>query len=611
MNRRTPRVPATVSVLAPFVEAGVFGSSEVQLVESVDRLRRAGTGPLDPAEALALAVAARAPRLGHVCLALDEVAARIVESEAEDLELPWPEPEAWAAALEASDLVRRPGEEVAGPVRPLVWDGRRLYLHRYEAYERAVADDLTARADTPVADAAAAVDLDALFPPSADGSIDRQRRAAEVALAHRVSVIAGGPGTGKTRTIARLLAAALAAEGSTVGEFALAAPTGKAATRMTEAVHAAVAEAGEAGMVDAAVIDRLRSAEATTIHRLLGARPGSGFSRDRSNPLPHDLVIVDETSMVALPLMARLLDAVRPEARVVLVGDPDQLASVEAGTVLADLVGPARSTPDAPVSGPLADRVTVLDRVHRFGAASGIAELADAVRSGDVDRTLSLLDGSRADLRLVQPGSPAEDGVLGELVELGVRVVEEARTGRSDAALAAASGVKVLAAVNRGPNGRFDWEQRVERGVLDRVGDVDRSGSWHIGRPVLITTNDGLNRVFNGDTGVTVSGDGGLLVALPDARDPGGVRLLPPARLREVETWWSMTIHKSQGSEFSHVVVALPDRAESPVLTRELLYTAITRARERVTLLASEASLRAAVARPVARASGLADRLWR
>ncbi|MBX3314556.1 MAG: exodeoxyribonuclease V subunit alpha [Actinobacteria bacterium] len=614
MSRLVTDVPAEAAVLAPFVDAGVFGPSEVQLVAAVSRLRLPDGGSLSVEESLALAVAARAPRLGHVCVELDQVARRIVRpdaaGDAEDDELPWPDPETWAAALGVSDLVQLAGEPVDGPLRPLVWDGTRLYLHRFEAYERAVADDLARRADGTVP-AMPGVELLGLFPLPADGGPDRQRRAAEVALANPVSVIAGGPGTGKTRTVARLLAAALAAPDTPIREFALCAPTGKAAARMTEAVHAAVAETEAAGIVDGAVARRLREAEATTIHRLLGARPGAGFARNRTSRLTHDLVIVDETSMVDLPLMAHLLDAVRPEARIVLVGDPEQLASVEAGTVLADLVGPLRSGGgDDAGPGPLAGRVTVLDRVHRFAATSGIAELADAVRTGEADRALSLLDGSRPDLQLVAPSGPTSDDVLDLLVDAGVGVVEAARIGDDAEALRRAAAVKVLAATHRGVNGRFEWEQRIERGVLDRVGDVDRRGRWYVGRPVLVTANDRLNRVFNGDTGVAVATDDGLLVALPDPREPSGIRRVAPARLHEVDTWWSMTIHKSQGSEFPHVVVALPPTIDSPVLTRELLYTAVTRAREQVTIVATEETVRAAVSRPIARASGLAHRLW-
>lgn len=611
MRGHVADVPSAVDVLAPFVAAGVFGPSEVQLADAVVRLRNTAADAAVPTvaeEVLALAVAARGPRLGHVCVELDQVADRVVVGDTTE-DLPWPDPVEWAAVLDRSDLVVRPGEVADGPVRPLAWDGTRLYLHRYEAYERAVAENLERRAASGAEPlSVAAGDLEALFPGAEAGSVDRQRMAAEVALSNSVSVIAGGPGTGKTRTLARLLAAALLAEGSPVHDFALAAPTGKAAARMTEAVRQAVEEIAVDGLVDGSILERMRGAEATTLHRLLGARPGAGFARNSHSPLEHDLVVVDETSMVDLPLMARLLDAIRPDARLVLVGDPDQLASVEAGTVLADLVG-SRDGPDpARTDVPLSGRVTVLDRVHRFGSESGIAALSRAVRAGDAEAALGLLDGDLPDLRLVSPGADASE-VLGELVAAGVAVVDAAREGRSAEALAAAASVKVLAATHAGENGRRDWDRRVERGVLELVGDVGRRGAWYVGRPVLVTANDSLNGVFNGDAGVAVLQGDGLNVALPSTSD-GGVRLVPPARLHDAETWWSMTIHKSQGSEFPHTVVALPNRPDSPVLTRELLYTAVTRARDRVTVVATVDSLVAAVQRPVARASGLGARLW-
>jgi len=652
-------------VLAPFVATGVFGSAEVQIARTVARLHHR---PLVGEEVLALAVAARAPRLGHVGVEVHDVAERIVGDERADradrVPLPWPDPDRWAAVLAASDLVHRPGDALDGPLRPLAWDAGRLYLHRYHRYEVDVAADLDRRSrpggeptgepvDAAAAPGSAAV-LDGLFPAPADGSEDRQRRAAEAALAHPVTVIAGGPGTGKTRTIARLLAAALGDPGSGVRDVALAAPTGKAAARMTEAVHAAVAETEADGVIAPAVAERLRAVEATTIHALLGLRPGGRVTRDRHRPLAQDLVVIDETSMVALPLLARLLDAIRPGTRVVFVGDPDQLASVEAGTVLADLVGPSRSPGPAtapgpsgaapgsvhdapgpsgaaevaraapgpmdagappavePPRGPLAGRVTVLDRVHRFGAASGIAELADAIRRGDAPAALALLDGSRDDLALVPPEGAALDAVVAEAVAAGIATVEAARRGRALDALDAAGRVKVLAARHRGANGRLDWTRRIEAEVLGAVEGLDRRGGWYPGRPVLVTGNDRLNRVFNGDTGVAISPpDGGpFVVALPDARSGEGHRTLPTARLGDVETWWAMTIHKSQGSEFPHVVVALPADATSPVLTRELLYTAVTRARSRVTVVASPEVVRAAIERPVARASGLGTRLW-
>lgn len=629
MSAFTPMVPADVRVLLPFVDAEVFGAADVQVAAAVARLHPG----LDERVLLAVAVASRAPRLGHVGIELVAVAERMLDGDQEALaDLPWPEVDGWADALHHSPAVSTPEAYADRPLRPLVWDGTRIYLQRYFHHELMVAADVTRRSAGLGTGPVSAAILDGLFPASADASSglfhapadappDLQRQAAEMALTSGISVIAGGPGTGKTRTIARLLVAAhLQWEANSspgLLDVALAAPTGKAAARMTEAVRLAVGETEAEGAVQPALAEHLRSSEATTIHRLLGGRPGSRFSHDARNPLPHDLVIVDEASMVALPLMAHLLDAIRPDARVVLVGDPDQLASVEAGTVLSDLVGPRRSLPAPSAAGPVAtgpldDRVTVLRRVHRFGAESGIAALAEAIRVGDAEAVLRLLDGSREDLSWIHPDDHAAvASVQQELVEAGIEVVTAARAGHAAEGLAAATRVKVLAATRRGDNGLYDWSARIEADVLaatlgTAAGPARSAGGWYEGRPVMVTVNDATNRVFNGDVGLAVPGVRGLALALPDGT---GVRTMPVARVREVDTWWAMTIHKSQGSEFPHAVVALP-QATSPVLTRELLYTAVTRARSRVTLVAAPDALRRAVERPVARASGLGRRLW-
>lgn len=613
MTAVAPVVPADVSVLEPFVAAGVFGPTEVHLAATIARLHPG----LDERVLIAVAVAARAPRLGHVGIELDAVAQRMLDRHQEDLaHLEWPESVPWAAALQQSAVVARPESYLHRPLRPLVWDGERIYLQRYFSDEMAVAADVTRRSARPSSHPVPVAPLDALFPAPADGSVDLQRRACEVALSSGVSVIAGGPGTGKTRTIARLLAAAhlqwrhrTAPDG--VLQVALAAPTGKAAARMTAAVRQAVDETVADGAIPADLAQELAGVEAGTIHRLLGGRPGSRFGHHAGNPLPHDLVIVDEASMVALPLMADLLDAVRPDARVVLVGDPDQLASVEAGTVLGDLVGPLRVDGSDRAVGPLAHNVTALQRVHRFGAESGIAALSGAVRNGDTGAVLALLDGSRDDLIWIRPDDAAAVAVVQqELVRAGVDVIAAATQRRATDGLEAASRVKVLAATRSGPNGLFDWSDRIERDVLAAVGSTrpasHRAGDWYVGRPVMVTENDPTNKVFNGDTGLAVPGARGLALALPDA---DGIRTLPVARVREVDTWWAMTIHKSQGSEFPHAVVALPEPS-SPILTRELLYTAITRARTKVTVIASPEALTRAVESPVARASGLGHRIW-
>lgn len=310
--------------------------------------------------------------------------------------------------------------------------------------------------------------------------------------------------------------------------------------------------------------------------------------------------------MVDLPLMAKLLSALRDDARLVLVGDPFQLASVDAGTVLRDLVGPIVEGATVHVEAPLAPHITVLDAVHRFGADSAIATLADALRTGDDDAAIRVLaEGS--DVVLVDPSdSAALAAIETEVSQAAVDVVRHAQQGDGVAALDAATRCKVLAATRRGPMGLGDWSARIEKAVGAEVPELAVYSVWYFGRPILVTLNDHNNNVFNGDVGVVVADERGPMVALAT----GGVpRLIRPSRLRQVETWWAMTIHKSQGSEFDHVVVSLPE-AVSPILTRELLYTAVTRARSRVTIVATERIVRAAVERPVARASGLRERLW-
>ncbi|MBS1836637.1 MAG: exodeoxyribonuclease V subunit alpha [Actinobacteria bacterium] len=601
-----------MGVLGPFVDAGVLSAAEVQLSAAFARLR-----PDEHDDVLlALAMAARGPRLGHVCIRLDDL---LRPSQPDDgstaVELPWPDPVSWAATLRASDLVAAAGDRPDGLLRPLVRDGERIYLHRYHRAELAIAEDLTRRAEADSTSDPAVEDvLDALFGHDDTTSPDLQRQAARTALRGGVSVIAGGPGTGKTRTVARLLAAAatIAARSGRSPRIALAAPTGKAAARMTEALHAAVLDAETDGMLDPTVADELRGTTAVTLHRLLGHRPGRGYRHGPHDPLPHDLVVVDETSMVSLPLLASLLAAVRSDATVVLVGDPAQLASIEAGTVMADVVGPSEGG-----TGPLAERVTVLTRSRRFAADSGIAALAEAIRRGDADVALSLLDDDLDDVAWVSsadaPDATALDAMAldamaldATVVSAAVEVVRRARADDAEEALRAAGRLKVLTATRNGPWGLSQWSSRIEAGVSAALPEFGHDRGWAVGRPVIVTANDHVNQLANGDVGVVVDHHGTRAVAFHGAT---GIRVVPLARLDQLESWWAMTIHKSQGSEFDHAVVALA-RVGSPIMTRELLYTAVTRARSRVTVLGSEAAIRSAIERPILRASGLQGRLW-
>ncbi len=355
---------------------------------------------------------------------------------------------------------------------------------------------------------------------------------------------------------------------------------------------------------------QLLGVEAQTLHRLLGYRDGIRFRHDASDPLPQDLVVVDETSMVDLPMMGKLLDALRPTAQLVLVGDPFQLASVEAGAVLSDIVGPVARRPDA-APGPLTDSIVVLRRTRRFGADSSIAALADAVRAGDTAGALQVLrDPSAAEVSLVDPDDPAAvEELRSVVVAEAVEAVRHARAGDAAAALAAAHRLKVLCGSRYGATGSHGWTREIERRVARAVRGVRTDQPWYGGRPVMVTRNDYVTGVFNGDVGIVAEHDGVAAVAVMSAATDGGFRWIPTSQLESLDTWWAMTIHKSQGSEFDHAVVSLP-AASSRALTNELLYTGITRGRERVTVLGSEAALTAAIERPVVRASGLQSRLW-
>jgi exodeoxyribonuclease V alpha subunit len=616
--------------LREFNDAGVLNAADIHVAL---RLGRLGADD-DGAVLLGAALAVRAPRLGHVCTDLATIRDTIttdVDVPVDLQALPWPDIAGWIERLSASPLVATGVDAVAGC--PLRLIGTRLYLDRYWREERQVAADLRSRGDV----AADGVDIELLASGLArlfgeDGP-DYQRLAAGAAVLRRLAVVAGGPGTGKTTTVARILALldeqALVA-GSAPPLVALAAPTGKAAARLEESVHA---EAIELDVADE-TRGRLLAIRASTLHRLLGWRPDSRsrFRHHRRNRLPHDVVIVDETSMVSLSLMAKLVEAVRTDGRLVLVGDPEQLASVEAGAVLGDVVGPAAdglrmrapartllaeaAGQDVPAAEPPAgvtvgDGIVILRHVHRFGG--GIAALAEAVRRGDADSVMAVLDGRRPDVRwipvdIAQPGAAAAMAPLRQaVVASGRRLFDAARAGQARAALEALGSFRVLCAHRRGPYGAATWMARVEYWLAADIDGFGAEGIWYPGRPLLVTENDYGLRLYNGDTGVVVScGAGQVTAAFQRGHE---VLEFSPTRLVAVDTVHAMTVHKSQGSQFDGVAVLLPGPT-SPILTRELLYTAVTRARQQLILAGTEAAVRAAVVRPIARASGLRRWLW-
>jgi exodeoxyribonuclease V alpha subunit len=340
---------------------------------------------------------------------------------------------------------------------------------------------------------------------------------------------------------------------------------------------------------------------ATTLHRLLGWRPDSQsrFRHDRANRLPHELVVVDETSMVSLTLMARLLEALRADARLLLVGDPGQLASVEAGTVLGDLVAAA-----APAGAPLHARTVSLTDPHRF--RDGIDAVAQAIRAGDSDAVVDALRSNPADVTWIEHDPAAPDADLREIRRLAVEANRAVRAaaadGDVDGALAGLGAFRLLLAHRRGPYGVSAWNRQAERWTTPAR---DRDEEWYVGRPVLVGANDASLGIFNGDLGVVVQRADHRVVAFD--RRPAPLELAP-VRLGDVQTVHAMTIHKSQGSQFSAVAVVAPD-ARSRILTRELLYTGVTRARHRLVVVGDEATIRSAVERPIDRASGLGERL--
>ncbi len=613
-------------LLHEFNRAGVLTASDVHVARRLARLGAVA----DDRVSLAAALAARAPRLGHVCVDLATVRATAdADTDTpDDLDqLPWPDPVAWLAALGESPLV--------GDDRPLHLVGSTLYLDRLWTDELQVAKDLGERAATP----AVGVDptlLSAGLARLFDGSEvpDLQRMAAAVAVLRPVSVVAGGPGTGKTTTVARVLAL-LDEQASAAGRrpplIALAAPTGKAAARLEEAVRAGAGTMA----VDDAVKERLGALTGLTLHRLLGFNPGNRtrFRHNRLNRLPHDVVVVDETSMVSLSMMARLVEAVRPEARLILVGDPEQLASVEAGAVLGDIVGPASLgicmgesarealgavtgqplPPNAAEPAPVGDGIVVLRRVHRYGGA--IAELAEAIQRGDADAVLAVLGRSETNVEWIpvdaaQPAAlEALRGVRRLAVEEGRAVIDAARAGEAHEAIEALGRFRLLCAHRRGPEGVTAWMQHVENWLR---ADVEGFGfatgaDWYVGRPLIVTENDYGLQLFNGDTGVVVAAGDDRLVAAFERGDT--IAQVSPTRLAAVDTVYAMTVHKSQGSQFHTVAFLLPS-AGSRLLTRELLYTAVTRAQERLILVGTEEPIRAAVQRPITRASGLRRSLW-
>jgi len=606
-------------------------------LRTLDHALAVGLRRLDPGTAdevvLAAALASLAVSAGHAGFRIDQPRALL------DLDLDWPDPAQWQRALQASRWVACPGaraDEAPGAA-PLVLEHGLLYLRRYREYERRLAAGLQrlgSGAAEPEGIAALAPLFARLFPQAAGGG-DHQARAAAVALLHRLLLVTGGPGTGKTTTIARLLvllAARAAAAGQPAPRIALAAPTGRAAERMAESLRRAARLLAEQG-IEPELLAPLATG-GRTLHRLLGTIPDSPrFRHDAANPLDVDIVVVDEASMIDLPLMAKLVEAVPDGARLVLLGDPDQLPSVEAGDVLSGIlaaagdgmrlaaadagalqpllgeVAPAAIPPDAAV--PFPARHVHLVRGWRQSAALDLAPLAAAVRSGDGERALALLREGRLDgvHYHADAADLLQDPARREHFLAHWTALAQAPTPAE--ALALAGRLRILTAVREGPQGARGLNTRIEALLAERLAQQQprtRSDGFFHGRLLLVTENHYRHGLFNGDIGICLRDDRGQLMAWFPGATPDAPRAFHPATLPAHDSAFAMTVHKAQGSEFDEVWLVLPGK-DSRVLSRELVYTGLTRARDALHLCADPAILALALSRHVSRVSGLAWRL--
>ncbi|WP_045738319.1 exodeoxyribonuclease V subunit alpha [Xanthomonas sp. MUS 060] len=613
--------------------AGALRSLDLAFAQSLQRLEPTTA----PAVLAAAALASLAVASGHA--GLDPAHASALLDHHDGTAPPLPTAEDWMRALAASRWVAQPmAEDAAAADCPLVLERGLLYLRRYREYERRLALGLRrlAAQSPPPGDLAALAPLFAqLFPETSaqangnDASADRQAQAAALALRRALLLVTGGPGTGKTTTIARLLLLRIAQShsmGLAVPRIALAAPTGRAAERMAESLRNAVARVCADG-IDPALADAL-PASARTLHRLLGVIPESPrFRHNADNPLPFEVIVVDEASMVDLPLMCKLVEAVADGTQLILLGDADQLPSVEAGDVLAAILqaagpGDALQPADAHALQPLLGHNPVavqhgglvghrvhLRRGYRQAQDFTLAPLAEAVRTGDADTTMHLLrEGALA-------GVHFHDSLDDPLIAGGDALLAHWRAlGEADdpaEALRAAARLRLLTAVRAGPQGTHALNARIEQRLADTSAGHRRiatASPWFHGRLLLIVENSYRHGLFNGDVGICLHDAQGTLVAWFDGTGDGQVRGFHPAALPAHESAFAMTVHKAQGSEFDTVWLQLPSR-DARVLSRELVYTGLTRARRALHIAASEPLLRTALARHAARISGLAWRL--
>ena len=568
----------------------------------------AGKEKNQPHLLLAGTLASAAVGNGHVCQPLNQVTELPLSIDPSLI----PDPDSWRKTLLATPVVGQPGEET-----PLILDEHnRLYLYRFYRHEEQIARDLLTRATgiTEVDFQPAGKLLDQLFPTQ--NETNYQQLAAALALLKPLLIISGGPGTGKTHTVARILALMQSLNKKPL-RIGLAAPTGKAATRLEESIRKAKQSipSEQAGTVPE---------QAQTLHRLLGYHPADDdFRYTTKNPLHLDLLVVDEASMIDVVLMAALVQALPAKTRLILLGDRNQLASVEAGSLFGDLCGigePAWSAqlcehlrqltgadqlPQATSTSAMADSVVLLRTSYRFQAKSGIGSLAAAVNNGSMSEVDGVLADDFPDLEVHSLTGTRRDNWLQEQIIQGFQAMVSASS--VEKAFAAMEKFRFLCAVRKGPAGVEGINAMAEH-VLRKAGLIEQDTGWYQGKPIIIRRNQYEMQLFNGDTGILWNDQDGLLRAW-FRRPDNSLYPVTPARLPDHDTAYAITIHKSQGSEFDQVLLLLPEE-ESRVLSRELVYTGITRARSRLILCSDRKILATAVRQRTRRYSGLAEKLW-
>jgi len=597
-------------------KSGLFSPLDLHFARFMARLSKVPSQEL----MLAAALVSRLTREGHVCLDLSSQVP--LEASESGEEVVFPESGKWGKTLWKSGVVGEPGDQ-----KPLILDPKgRLYLFRYWEYQQELAKAIRSRIgdeEQVLQKKSLQKGLNRIFPSPQDSGIDWQKVAAFAAARRKFCVITGGPGTGKTTTVAKVLALLVEQSGNQKFCAALVSPTGKGAARLQEAMKKAREDLDCDESVKALIPE-----SASTIHRLLGSVAGTPYFRfNAQNPLAVDAVVVDEASMVDLALMSKLAQALPLQARFLLLGDKDQLSSVEAGAVLGDICDTGQSHPfsktfcaeikkntgyeikGAKAAPAMSDSIVQLSRSYRFSEESGIAFSSRLVNDGDAGGALKILkDGGYPDLRWNPLPSPKS--LPRTLKERGLEEFHYLfQVSDPQRAFEHLDRFRILSALRQGPFGVNAVNLLVEH-LLRGQKLIRGEGRWYRGRPVLITQNDYGLHLYNGDIGITLPdpGAGGELRVFFQAPD-GALRSLHPVRLPEHETVYALTVHKSQGSEFDRLLFILPDQ-DSPVLTRELIYTGITRAREGVEVWGREEVFQAAVGRRTTRISGLRDALW-